>query len=149
MQRCLDGSCLCGAVTWRADGPLLWAALCHCASCRRAASADYVSWFGVPRAGVFWEGPRALYASSPGVSRGFCQTCGSPLSYETESYPDETHLIAATLSAPERYRPTAHIFWAERLPWVTAADDLPKFAHSLPAEMSQPTPRASEGETPP
>lgn len=110
---------------------MLWAALCHCEDCRRAASSDYVSWFGVARQTVTWSGPRKTYKSSARVVRSFCAECGAPLSFETEVFPDETHLYASTLSTPSLYQPTAHIFWSERLPWVCVQDDLPKHAKGL------------------
>lgn len=127
----LSGRCACGAVRWRAPGPMLWAALCHCEDCRRAASADYVSWFGVATDGLVWEGERALHRSSAGVTRSFCPACGAPMSFETTVFPDEVHLYAPSLDDPTLYRPTAHIFWSERLPWFSAGDDLPKHPKGL------------------
>jgi len=127
----LSGHCLCGAVRWQADAPILWAALCHCEDCRRAASSDYVSWFGVQKSTVVWQGPRTFFHSSDLVTRSFCENCGSPLSFETEVFPDETHLYAVTLDDATLYQPTAHIFWSERLPWVTTSDTLPKHPRGL------------------
>ena len=127
----LSGRCFCSAVRWVAKKPILWAALCHCEDCRRAASCDYVSWFGVTKSSMTWQGPRQAYSSSPGVKRSFCGDCGAPLSFETDVFPDETHLYAVTLDDPQIYKPSAHIFWSERLPWVQAADDLPKHEKGL------------------
>lgn len=127
----LTGHCLCGAVRWKATGPILWAALCHCEDCRRAASSDYVSWLGVVRRFVEWSGPRRTFRSSAKVERSFCKNCGSPLSFETEIFSNETHLYAATLDDPAVYEPTAHIFWSERLPWVQERDVLPTHAKGL------------------
>jgi len=122
---------MCGATRWQTQGSMLWAALCHCEDCRRAASSDYVSWFGVERANTIWAGPRKLYVSSPGVTRSFCEECGAPVSFETEVFPEETHLYAASMDDPSLYEPTAHIFWSERLPWVRVADDLPRHDKGL------------------
>ena len=127
----ISGRCFCGQLTYAAQAPILWAAVCHCEDCRRAASADYVSWFGVKKTGVTWTGKRTVYSSSPGVERSFCPACGSPMSFETEVFEDETHLYAPTLDDPALYRPTAHIFWSEHLPWVTGNDDLPKHPKGL------------------
>lgn len=127
----ISGRCQCGSLTWSTDSPILWSALCHCEDCRRAASSDYVSWLGVARAAVSWAGPRRFHKSSAKVMRGFCGNCGSPASFETEVFPDETHLYAASLDDPHLYTPTAHIFWSERLPWVSATDDLPKHPKGL------------------
>lgn len=134
----LTGRCFCGAVRWRAVGPVLWAAHCHCEDCRRAASSDYVSWLGASRAGVMWEGPRQFHRSSPGVTRSFCATCGAAMSYESDAFPSETHLYAATMDQPDQYQPTAHLFWSERLPWVAPQDNLPRHAKGSPDGPSAP-----------
>ncbi|MEM8837698.1 MAG: GFA family protein [Pseudomonadota bacterium] len=127
----LTGRCFCGQVTWKARPPVLWAAICHCEDCRRAASSDYVSWFGVKRSNIVWNGKRTFYASSEGVTRSFCPTCGAPMSFETDIFPKETHLYAVTLDDLSRYQPTAHIFWSERVPWVQVSDALPKHPKGL------------------
>lgn len=127
----LTGRCFCGLVTWQSPSHMLWAALCHCEDCRRAASSDYVSWFGVERPSIEWQGPRRFRQSSPKVMRSFCEHCGTPMSFETEVFPEETHLYAVTLDDPSAYEPTAHIFWSERLPWVHVRDDLPTHAKGL------------------
>src|SRR5881392_2122221 len=81
-QRLLEGWCLCTAVRYEC-GPLLYApTLCHCESCRRAAGAHAVGWLTVARASLRWSGEAVReYESSPGVHRGFCGRCGTPLSY--------------------------------------------------------------------
>ena len=127
----LSGRCFCGAVTWTSDTPVIWAAICHCEDCRKAASSDYVSWFGVQRDAVSWAGPRKCYKSSEMVERSFCENCGSPMSFQTEVFKDEIHLYAATLDDVSAYKPTAHIFWSERLPWVMVADELPRHPKGL------------------
>ncbi|WP_343561987.1 GFA family protein [Kiloniella sp. b19] len=128
----LSGHCACGAVSWKAGTTMNWAVLCHCADCRRVASADYVSWFGVNREDLIWEGPRRFWNSSPGITRSFCGECGTPLSYENDARAEETDLYAATLDKPQLYQPAAHTFWSERTAWLEFSDTLPKHAKSLP-----------------
>ena len=111
---------------WRATGAPLWQAHCHCESCRRAVSAALATFVSLPREGFAWEGEPRAHASSPGVTRRFCGSCGSPLSYEAESYPGEVHVHAATLDDPERVAPTAHDFWNERVEWLGVDDGLAK-----------------------
>jgi hypothetical protein len=127
----ITGKCYCGAVKWISESPMLWSAICHCEDCRRAASSDYVSWFGVRREATEWQGPRKLYASSQRVTRSFCGVCGSPTSFETQIFPKETHLYAATLDKPSLYHPTAHIYWSERLKHLQVIDQLPKYSKGL------------------
>jgi hypothetical protein len=120
------GHCLCGAVGFAIDGPENWGGFCHCDSCRRATGAPVAAFLGVPNGSWRWTGalPRD-YASSPGVIRQFCPTCGSPVTYRTAALPDETHFYAALLDHPAEFVPTAHYHWDEHLPWLPLVDDLP------------------------
>jgi len=122
-----SGRCLCGAVTYAFDGPPNWQAHCHCESCRRATASPFTSFFGISHGRWRWTGALpASFASSPGVTRSFCGTCGSPMAYQGRDRPDEIDFYAATLTDPGAYAPTLHVHWNERLPWLTLADGLPR-----------------------
>jgi hypothetical protein len=100
---------------------------CHCESCRRAASSPFTTWFTVAASEVWWHGPPLQhFASSPGVTRGFCGECGSPLTYEAENQPGLIDLYAASLDDQTAVRVVRHEFWSERVPWLKIEDELPK-----------------------
>ncbi len=121
------GRCLCGQVRYATEAPPLWQAHCHCESCRRATSSPFTSYFGMADGAWRWTGaPPAVFVSSPGVERFFCPNCGAPVAYRSVRWPGEMHFFAASLEAPEGYRPKAHVFWAEHLPWIALADGLPR-----------------------
>lgn len=122
------GHCHCGAVSWAYDtGTETWACHCHCADCRRNCAAPVTSFIGVPVAAFRWTGATPkTYASSPGVTRHFCDTCGTPMAFQADRYAGEIHLYAATLTAPEQFKPQFHVHYDSRLPWLHLADDLPK-----------------------
>jgi len=123
----LGGHCRCGAVRYVCDTKPLWQGHCHCESCRRATASGFTSYFGMQDGHWRWTGVLpASDASSPGVMRSFCATCGTPMSYHSERYPHETHFFAATLDDPASYAPSAHYHSDEMLPWVHLADDLPR-----------------------
>ncbi len=132
MAQSLSGHCMCGAIGFSAVGAPLWSAHCHCQSCRRTTGSPMTSFLGMKRDAVTWTGQRTVRESSPGVFRGFCEKCGTPLSYESHRWPTETHLYAATLDRPQDYVPQAHVFWSERLPWMTITDELPKYNGGSP-----------------
>jgi hypothetical protein len=122
-----EGRCLCGFVRYRVSGEPLWVAHCHCESCRRATSAAFVTYAGFPRERfALLAGEPGVFQSSPGVERRFCQRCGSPLTYEGERWPTETHILVCSLERPDELQPTAHVYTAEQLPWIHLADDLPR-----------------------
>ncbi|NUB46634.1 GFA family protein [Fertoebacter nigrum] len=121
------GHCLCGKTRFACDAAPLWQGHCHCESCRRATGSPFTSFLGVADGHWRWVGAEpAIYASSPGVTRYFCQGCGTPMAFRAERFPGEMHFYAATLDAPETFQPTRHYFAAERLPWVHLADGLPE-----------------------
>lgn len=125
----VEGRCLCGAVAFRYEGAPIWTVHCHCESCRRATSSPVTTFIAVPRAAfAFTRGAPRYFGSSPGVRRGFCEACGSPLTYESERVPDEVHLYAASLADPSAVAPSRHVFAAEQLPWLEILDDLPRYA---------------------
>ena len=125
------GHCLCGAVTFAARGEPRWVAHCHCESCRRATSAAVATYAGFPAANVEWTGERpAEFRSSPGVVRRFCRTCGSPISFEGERWPDEIHLFVPSFEQPETFRPTCHVHVDEQLRWLRMVDHLPRYART-------------------
>jgi hypothetical protein len=131
----IEGHCLCKAVTFQCDAPPNWTCYCHCESCRRAASSPVAAWTSVPRAQLTFTGKApTYYMSSPGVRRGFCNTCGSPMTYETERLPNEVHLYTASFTRPQDHSPTSHVFVAEQLPWFEVHDNLPRYAERGSAE---------------
>lgn len=120
-----SGHCLCGAVSYEFTGPPNWQAHCHCESCRRNCSAAFASYFAINHGKWKWTGTRpAAYASSPGVRRHFCASCGTPMAFEGEKWAHELHFYAASLSDPSAFVPTLHVNWNEHLPWVKLADGL-------------------------
>jgi hypothetical protein len=122
-----SGACLCGAVQYRVDGEPLFTGYCHCASCRRHTGSAVAAFVGFRREQVsFASDTLAHFGSSPGVSRGFCAKCGTPVCYEAETYPGEIHLYIGTLNDPARFKPTFHVFHANRIPWFDTADTLPR-----------------------
>lgn len=126
------GRCLCGKTSWRYEGPPTWACYCHCDDCRRNCAAPVVAWLGVPLRRFAWTGqPPKTLESSPGVWRHFCADCGSPMGFEAAHYAGGMHLYAASLEDPADFRPTFHVNYQDKLPWLAIADDLPKYEGTL------------------
>ena len=125
----LQGGCLCGAVRYRIDALPKWIGYCHCTSCRRSTGAPVTTFVGASAESVsFTCGKRERFASSPGVQRGFCARCGTPLTYEGERFPGEIHFYVSTFDEPQTLRPEFHVYHEERLEWLDIADPLPRHA---------------------
>ena len=126
-ERTANGRCLCGTVRFEALGEPIWVGHCHCQSCRlntASAVATFVAYR--PEQVRFDDDQRTFHASSPGVRRGFCARCGTPVSYESERARNEIHLYVASLGQPEQFRPHFHVFYEEKIDWLEIEDDLPR-----------------------
>ncbi|HEY2620405.1 MAG TPA: GFA family protein [Acetobacteraceae bacterium] len=122
------GRCLCGAIHYEYDGEPTLVVHCHCESCRRQTSSPVATFVIVPTTALrFTSGQPKMYLSSPGVQRGFCGDCGSPISYRTDRRPDVIDLFAGTLSDPSTLAPQCHVHAGEQLPWFEVLDDLPRY----------------------
>ncbi len=122
------GGCHCGAVRYEASGDPVYVPYCHCESCRRTTGAPVVLYVMYEKHQVrFTKGERKLYASSPGVRRGFCSDCGTSLSYEGD-WGGKTivEFLIGSLDDPEAFVPDRHAFYADKISWFDVADQLPR-----------------------
>ena len=127
------GGCLCGAIRYVATGEPKAVALCHCATCRRASGAPAVNWATFPLAALRWEaGEPAFYPSSPGVERGFCARCGTPLSFTAGFMPGLVDVTVGSLDDPGALPPQMHIWESRRVAWLPLCDALPRYAEAPP-----------------
>src|SRR5438477_6864188 len=106
----ITGGCYCGKVRYRAIGPTLYQANCHCANCRRAIGAQAVAWITVNLPAFKWEKeePRR-YRTDTGAYRTFCDSCGTSLTYGNDGRPDEIDLTTGSLDDSEHFAPNRDV----------------------------------------
>ena len=122
-----EGGCHCGAIRYRIEEPAKFSSLCHCRSCQRSSGTPVSAFVGVFEVqSEETKGCRAIYLSSPGVRRGFCQICGTSLTFAGENWPGEIHIYTATLDDPEAFAPKVHTMMDDNITWFHTADDLPR-----------------------
>lgn len=127
----MTGGCLCGAVRYRITKPPIVVTHCHCSTCRRAAGAAFVTWLTVGVDGfAYTEGVPAVHRSSPEVGRGFCNRCGTSLSFSSTAYPDELDITVGSLDDPGAATPQDHIWVDAMVPWLNLDDGLPRLPRS-------------------
>ena len=70
----IEGSCHCGAVTWRFDGTPEWATACNCTVCRRYGTLWGYDWEGER---IHVAGPTRTYVwGDRSLAFHFCAECG-------------------------------------------------------------------------
>ena len=124
----MKGGCLCGAVRITISTPLEYAEYCHCRSCRRATGAPVMAWACVRRDGVEVEGEALRqFDSNATVQRGFCDRCGTSLTFWDRDFAEHLYVAAAALEDAESCAPEFHIWRSDRLSWIDAIDTLPRY----------------------
>jgi hypothetical protein len=125
--RPIFGSCLCGDVRYRVDGPLSEIVNCHCIDCRRCQGAEFAT-----NASLAIEDLRLLsgesslqaYESSPGNRRSFCIQCGAPV-FAHGVGGDSVRVRMGSLDADPGFDPGAHVWASQGVAWQALDDGLP------------------------
>lgn len=97
----LTGSCLCGAISYELRSSPKAVSHCHCRICQKAHGAAFATYGSVPvKDLVFTQGQEQLrsFASSPGITRCFCQQCGSSLTWHSAHYAEGAWISVALAS---------------------------------------------------
>ena len=124
----IEGRCFCGAIQFELSAEPTDANHCHCISCQRSSGAPFVTWVNFPLASFrLKQGLIAERESSPGVTRGHCAACGTPISWRSTKYPDDIDLTASCFEDASFVKPGRHIWVSHSPAWVVVDDDLPKY----------------------
>ncbi|WP_319519985.1 GFA family protein [uncultured Martelella sp.] len=110
-----SGGCQCGAVRFRA-GHLGRPSICHCRMCQKAFGSFFGPLVSADIAHLTWtRGKPKLFRSSAKILRGFCEHCGTPLTYQ---HPNGIELAIGAFDEPEHFEPRVQVNHESRLPWI-------------------------------
>jgi hypothetical protein len=115
MTEIFSGGCQCGAVRFRASH-LGRPSICHCRMCQKAFGGFFGALVTADHAHLEWtRGAPSLFRSSKKVRRGFCNKCGTPLTYH---HGDGVELAIGAFDHPEKLEPQIQVNHAKRLAWI-------------------------------
>ncbi|ABS64624.1 glutathione-dependent formaldehyde-activating GFA [Parvibaculum lavamentivorans DS-1] len=119
----LKGGCFCGAVRYEVSG-YESCAHCHCRMCQKAAGSPVVTWVMI--VGDHFrivEGALKIRKSSDIAERGFCEECGTQITFQYEKEKGKSiDVTAASLDDPEAVEPASQIWTASRPSWMHGFD---------------------------
>lgn len=135
MPPTLTGHCLCGAVRFEVDQPLLHAAYCHCTRCqRRTGVGAGCSGAAVPGSVRVTAGDDVLRGWDPGDGgwiKEFCSRCGGHLFARDPADPARRGVRMGAIDGDPGVRPSHRQFTAYAAVWEPLPDDgLPRFPES-------------------
>lgn len=134
----LDGSCLCGNVTYTCEAEPAGVAVCHCTTCQKQTGTSFSIIVAVPRDALRLEGDSVASHTTVGDSgqpaeRRFCGACGSPIATLSEGLPELALIKAGTLDDTSWLEPQMHVFTDSAQPWVSLEGDAAKLPRGVPA----------------
>ncbi|HET9629842.1 MAG TPA: GFA family protein [Novosphingobium sp.] len=111
----LTGGCYCGAVRYRAAGPIGRKMLCYCRECQMASGGAGTVGLFVPAAGfAYTQGEPARYTRPDldrAVTREFCGTCGTPLATRSPGIGERVVIRPGTLDDPSLFGMPDFVVW--------------------------------------
>ena len=128
------GGCHCGAIRYEADQPPFWTGFCHCRTCQRVYGNAFGLWSAFyPKNFSITQGIPKTYKSSAWAEVGFCENCGTPLTFrylepliKNERKLDLRGVTVGSLDNPENVKPTKHGYVDTKLSWLSIEDGLPQ-----------------------
>jgi hypothetical protein len=119
------GGCQCGAVRYALYSEPFNPMICHCRMCQKAFGNVLAAYALVNIQNFTWtRGSPGLFKSSAVVERGFCRSCGTPLSYRNVEDP-LICISIGSLDEPERVEPAVQLGVESKMTWFGKLDGLP------------------------
>ncbi len=143
----ITGGCQCGAVRYALHGTPTGPSICHCRMCQKAFGSFFAPLTGVPPAKFeITRGTMAIFKSSDEAERGFCENCGTPLSFHYLNS-NRISVSMGSLDEPEKIEPTLQYGIEARLSYFaklaalpgdrTTEEDAPELAAAIKATSHQ------------
>lgn len=127
----MEGGCLRGEIRYRVTEPPKKSMICHCRTCRMASAAPLVPWVVFSTdAFTFVQGQPAWFQSSASVTRTFCPSCGTPLTYQRADQRSHVEVTTCAVNDPDAFPPTHHSWTSHDLVWVQTAGELPTYGRT-------------------
>ena len=135
----VQGSCLCGKVTYRSESDPLFTAACHCRDCQKQTGTSFSVVVGVPADSFEVEGESLASVTTVGdehgqdVDRRFCRECGSPIVTFSPAAPGVAIIKAGTLDDTSWLEPEMELWCRSAHPYITFDDEARgQFERSVP-----------------
>lgn len=132
----VTGGCLCGAVRYEIAAAPMVARSCWCRVCQYLGAGTATMNVCFPSAAVRMTGTLAEYRSvadsGAHMVRGFCGTCGTPITSAADERPNLLLVRAGTLDDPELMAPQVAIWTARAPAWAPLDPAIPHYLGQLP-----------------
>ncbi|MFQ6548391.1 GFA family protein [Aestuariibius sp. 2305UL40-4] len=138
LPQMITGRCYCGSTTFRTTAPPTSVAYCHCNDCRRATGGPVAAFAAFEDGAIAFEPDEGKRVSmTPGVTRTFCETCGSSLTGRYDYLPGQVYVPLGVIDQADLLVPQMHAHEAQRLPWLHIRDDIERLDATATARLAE------------
>ncbi len=125
----VTGGCLCGAIRYSVDAEPIAARHCWCRLCQYLGAGSGTVNAGFPSANFSLTGTLTIHESIADsgntLRRGFCPTCGTPVTSAAVNRPHQIFVRIGTLDDPNLIAPQISIWTAEAPDWACIDPNIP------------------------
>ena len=140
MSNAITGRCYCGTIKMHSTKAPRAVAYCHCNDCRRVTVAPVAAFAAFDETALSFvpnEG-RSVSVNS-GVTRSFCECCGTPLTGRYEYLPGMVYVSLGVVDQADELAPQLHAHESNRLSWLHIDDECKRITRSARDELNAAT----------
>ncbi|MDA8708677.1 GFA family protein [Hellea sp.] len=127
----LTGNCLCGAVSFEADGDIAMQANCHCTDCQQISGSPFATLVFLKEEDVNITGETKRFEHSVDsgnkLAKDFCPTCGSQMFGYNLGRPGMVALKAGSINEKENVQPQFNVYAGSKVPCTILDENIPAF----------------------
>jgi len=131
----LTGKCLCGDISFEANGDVPVMANCHCTDCRHSTGSAYATLMFVKESDVTLTGtPKTFQHKSDAgttMTKSFCGDCGTPLFTQNSAREGMLGLRAGLIEEQAEFAPKVNVYVSSKMN-ATVLDDSLKAFEKMP-----------------
>ena len=132
----LEGSCLCGAVRFRAATEIWRVVNCHCGLCRKMNGSAFSSYAVIPHRAleVVDSSHLGAYAVTQRATKHYCSRCGTPLFNLNSKYAGACMLYLGAIEGSDEVAPALNVYCESMLSWLESVTSLQGFQAGVERE---------------
>ena len=127
----LTGSCLCGNVSFEANGDIAMQGNCHCTDCQQISGSTFATlvFFAESDVKITGETKRFEHSVESGnvLSKDFCSNCGSQMFGGNAARPGSLAIKAGSINEKEHIKPQFNVYCSSKAPCTILDESIPAF----------------------
>jgi len=127
----LTGNCLCGQVSFEADGDIAMQGNCHCTDCQQVSGSTFATIVFMKDEKVKISGELKSFDhkvdSGNSLRKKFCPECGAQMFTYNLGRPGMTGIKAGVINEKDEIQPQFNVYISSKVPCTMLDENIPAF----------------------